>query len=139
VRFLRTADVQSIDVYRRASELAIFGSNATGGVIRITTRTGVDFQGSERGLLSAMVDGYQLPTSFYAPRYGFTVDADTIERDQRITLYWNPAAEIERNDSGEARYFFWANDIPGRYRVQVEGLTQSGKVFSKTTTFEIEP
>lgn len=138
IRFLRTADVQSIDVYRRASELAIFGSNATGGVIRITTRTGVDFRGSKRGRLSAMVDGYQLPTSFYAPRYGFNVEADTEERDERITLYWNSLAEIEAGDNGEARYFFWANDIPGRYRVQVEGLTRSGKVFSKTTTLEVE-
>lgn len=136
---LRTSDIQTVDVYRRAHELAIFGSRGTGGAIRITTRTGVNFQGSQRGRLTAMVDGYQLPTSFYAPRYGFTVDADTEERDERITLYWNPAAEIEESDSGEARYFFWANDIPGRYRVQIEGLTQSGKVFSKTTTLEIEP
>jgi hypothetical protein len=136
IRYLDTKDVLSIDVYRPTVELGSYGNS---GVVEITTRRGANFQGSRRGQLSAMINGYQLPTSFYAPRYGFTVDADTIERDQRITLYWNPAAEIERNDSGEARYFFWANDIPGRYRVQVEGLTQSGKVFSKTTTFEIEP
>ncbi|MFW6348439.1 MAG: TonB-dependent receptor plug domain-containing protein, partial [Cyclonatronaceae bacterium] len=139
IRYLRTADVQSIDVYRRAAELAIYGSNGTGGVIRINTRTGVVFQGAERGQLSAMVQGYQLPTRFYAPRYGFNVETDTEERDERITLYWNPAGKIEASDRGAARFFFWANDIPGRYRVQVEGLTSTGNVFSESTFLEIRP
>lgn len=136
---LQTSDIQSVDVYRRAAELAAFGASGTGGAIRIQTRTGVNIQGSQRGRLTAMVEGYQLPTRFYTPRYGFNIAADAEQADERITLHWNPSAEIRQGDNGEGRFFFWANDIPGRYRVQVEGITASGSVFSESRTLEIRP
>ncbi len=131
---LSTFDVQSVRVYRRADQLALWGSSGTNGVIQINTRSGLGLQRPTQGLVRKFVEGYQLPIEFYSPRYGFT-RPDHERTDSRITLHWEP--QIDDFDSA-ASVIFWTNDFPGTYRVVWEGMTIEGKHFYTTTTFDIQ-
>lgn len=131
-RNISPTDVQTINVFRRSTELAAYGSRGAGGVLMIRTRRGSGAAPSTRGFTTAFVEGYQSPTRFYSPRYGFTVAADSEEPDNRITLHWDANVELS---NGEAEISFWTNDIPSTYRVVVEGLDEFGLPFTDTVTF----
>ncbi len=131
VQNISPTDVQTINVFRRSTELAAYGSRGAGGVLMVRTRRGSGAAPSTRGFTTAFVEGYQSPTRFYSPRYGFTVAADSEEPDNRITLHWD--ADVELTD-GKAELSFWTNDIPSTYRVVVEGLDEFGLPFTDTVT-----
>ncbi|MDO4736316.1 MAG: hypothetical protein Q4B21_04800, partial [Bacteroidia bacterium] len=40
-------------------------------------------------------------------------------KDNRITLYWNPAVKLDEN--GEATISFYTSDSDSEYRIEVEG------------------
>jgi hypothetical protein len=131
---LSTAEVKSIDVFRRATDLAIFGSSGSGGVISVQTRSGIQGRGPERGTLIGQLEGYQLPTEFYSPQYGLTVPRDIDQPDERITLFWE--GDLSVPDTGEV-VRFWTNDIPSTYRLVVQGITENGVPFSATQRFDV--
>lgn len=131
---LTSDDVQTIDVYRRAHELAAFGSVATGGVISITTRRNLSRPDQSRGFLRTYMQGYHPPTTFYSPRYGFmTPELEALD-DQRITLHWEPDLTIGPNGG---RVLFWTNDVPSRYRIVLQGITDGGQPFKETFLMEV--
>jgi hypothetical protein len=132
---LSPADVKTINVFRRAVELATFGVSGTGGVISVRTRRGeTGYVENERGTLSGRIQGYQQPTQFYSPQYGVTVPRDIEEPDDRITLHWEGDLTIP-DTGGTLR--FWTNDIPSRYRLVLQGITENGVPFSATQTFDV--
>lgn len=131
VRSLNVQDVESISVLRSAVDLAMFGANGAGGAIIIELREGSIFS-DVKGLVKASVQGYQIPTDFYAPKYGVTVPRDLEKKDNRITLYWDPLLDISTEG---ALSQFWTNDIPSNYRVVIEGVTETGVPFSATKVF----
>ncbi len=132
---LSTSDVQTVNVFRRSSELGFFGARGAGGVLMVRTRSGVSMPGGEeQGLITAFVQGYQPPSEFYSPRYGITVPRDLDQPDNRITLHWD--GEIELSDSGQ-NIRFWAGDVPSTYRVVLEGITETGIPFTATEVFNV--
>ncbi len=133
---LTTMDVQTVNVFRRASELAVWGSQGTGGVISVRTRRGFSGSRQMRGLITAQLEGYQIPVRFYSPRYGFVTPDEEESVDNRITLHWDPIFSFTPN-GGTIR--FWTNDVPSEYRIEIQGITQNGKPFYKTRTFNLRP
>ncbi|MFN1835734.1 hypothetical protein AB2B38_010760 [Balneola sp. MJW-20] len=137
VRYLNTADVKTITVSQSPADLAILGSRAGGGAIIIETRTGAEYAGglgANRGNESTFVKGYQEPARFYAPKYGVNVPRDLETPDKRVTLYWNPKVQV--TEAGiQLRY--WMNDVPSRYRIVVEGITENGEPFYSTETIRL--
>ncbi len=131
---LNARDVESITVARSAVDLAVFGSDGAWGAIIVTTRSGRGVENNVRGLERAMVYGFQQPLNFYAPKYGVNVPRDLDTPDNRITLHWEPLLEMM---TGEEQIRFWANDVPSRYRIVVEGITDSGIPFYTTGTFRV--
>lgn len=132
---LSPADVKTINVFRRSVELASFGISGTGGVISVRTRLGESgYVTNERGTLARRIQGYQQPTQFYSPRYGITVPRDIEEPDERITLHWEGDLTIPETGG---TLLFWTNDVPSRYRVVLQGITQNGVPFSATQTFDV--
>jgi hypothetical protein len=129
------SDIQTINVFRRGTELALYGSRGTGGVISVRSRTGSLSTQPTSGYETAFIEGYQPPTRFYSPRYGFNVPQDLPEKDTRITLHWEPNHEITDTSS---EISFWTNDIPSTYRIEVQGITEFGTPFYQTTTFETD-
>jgi len=134
LRNMSPTDIQTINVFRRATELANFGVRGAGGVLSVRTRSGSGAAPSTRGLVTAFLEGYQPPTRFYSPRYGFTVPRDHEEPDNRITLHWESILEIE---DGEASLSFFTNDVPSSYRLVIEGITELGIPFYHTETFTV--
>lgn len=132
---LSPADVKTINVFRRSVELATFGASGSGGVISVRTRRGeTGYVENERGTLAGRIQGYQQPTQFYSPQYGITVPRDIEEPDDRITLHWEGDLTIP-DTGGTLR--FWTNDIPSRYRLVLQGITENGVPFSATQTFDV--
>ena len=63
--------------------------------------------------------GWQKPARFYSPRYNTQESLKSKEKDNRITLYWNPAVKLDEN--GEATISFYTSDSDTQYRIEVEG------------------
>lgn len=135
VRSISTSDIQTINVFRRATELAAFGSSGAGGVLYVRTRRGSGASAApSRGFITAYIEGFQAPTRFYSPRYGINIPRDFDERDNRITLHWDPEMNLS---NGEGQVSFWTNDIPSTYRIVLEGITDFGIPFTETVTFTV--
>ncbi|MBQ8646039.1 MAG: hypothetical protein IJ476_06680 [Bacteroidales bacterium] len=63
--------------------------------------------------------GWQKPARFYSPKYDTPESKKSKEKDNRITLYWNPAVKLDEN--GEATISFYTSDSDSQYRIEVEG------------------
>ncbi|MFU8811586.1 MAG: TonB-dependent receptor plug domain-containing protein [Balneolaceae bacterium] len=125
-------DVLTISVYRRGADLAIFGTEAAGGVLVIRTRSGEGIPPSDLNVSRTIFAGYQSSVNFYSPEYGTMVSRDHEQPDERITLYWDGMLNVE---DGVADVSFFTNDLPSTYRVVVEGVTEQGRPFYQTKTF----
>lgn len=137
LRILSSLDVQTVNVFRRSSELGFFGASGAGGVLSIRTRRGDGgSQENIRGLITANVHGFTAPSQFYTPRYGITVPRDIEQPDTRITLFWDPELDISENG---ASVRFWTNDVPSTYRIVVQGITENGIPFFGTSVFRVDP
>ena len=135
LRQLYTEEVKTVNVFRRGAELGFYGARGAGGAIVVQTRRGTGVADREEsGLISAFIEGFQPPTEFFTPRYGINIPTDNEEKDNRITLHWEPNLDI--GQEGES-VRFWANDVPSHYRIVVEGLTDTGVPFSATKRFRV--
>lgn len=135
LRQLYTEEVKTVNVFRRGAELGFYGARGAGGAIVVQTRRGAGVDNREEsGLISAFIKGFQPPTEFFTPRYGINIPADIEEKDNRITLHWEPDLNI--GQEGES-VRFWANDVPSHYRIVVEGLTETGIPFYATKRFSV--
>ena len=63
--------------------------------------------------------GWQKPARFYSPKYDTLESKRSKAKDNRITLYWNPAVKLDEN--GEATISFYTSDSDSQYRIEVEG------------------
>lgn len=131
---LNSYDVKNVKVLRSSVDLAILGSEGSGGAIIVTLVKGGRAR-KPKGVITVEREGYQLPTKFYSPKYGVTVPMDLENQDNRITLHWEPEFEISEQGS---KLLYWSNDVPSTYRVVVEGLTETGIPFSQTATFLVQ-
>ncbi|HMH24460.1 MAG TPA: hypothetical protein VK563_21910 [Puia sp.] len=113
------------------------GPAAFSGIASFTTYKG-DYEGLELDPRSVLVDyeGLQWQREFYAPEY--TTEQQTASRlpDFRDLLFWEPGIHTE---GGEKKQFsFYTSDLPGKYRVVVQGMTADGRAGSKTMSFEVK-
>ena len=67
--------------------------------------------------------GWQKPARFYSPKYDTPESKKSKAKDNRITLYWNPAVKLDEN--GEATISFYTSDSDSQYRIEVEGRSAS--------------
>jgi hypothetical protein len=132
VKMMNSKDIKSIIVTNGSDGVTYLGSIPTSGAIIITTHTGNGVQKNVRGLKNTYVQGYQEGAEFYHPKYNVTVPKDLEERDDRITLFWNP--NIDLSSEGEI-IEFWTNDISSNYRIVIEGISEDGNTFTHTQTF----
>lgn len=84
--------------------------------------------GAKTHLMAANVDiaspiGWQKPAKFYSPKY--SAGQKKGQEDNRITVYWNPSLEFDKN--GEATVTFYTTDSESSYRIEVEGRSSAGE------------
>ncbi len=122
------AIVETIEVKNAINVL--YGSFGGSGIISIYTKK--DYQKNERvkPITMMKVQGYSRALKFSAPDYS-DPQTDKVQADYRSTIYWNPEVTTDTK-TGLAKVSFFAADLPGRYSIVVEGVTQKGEPVRST-------
>jgi hypothetical protein len=81
-------------------------------------------------------EGLQLHRKFYSPQYDTELQLNSHLPDFRDLLYWSP--DLRTNEQGKGEISFYSSDIPGKYVIVLQGLTDSGIPGSKSAFFEIK-
>ena len=66
--------------------------------------------------------------SFISPDYLLAAMKKSRIPDFRNTLYWNPS--IKPDHDGKASVEFWSSDKKADYLINIQGITQDGRLFS---------
>ncbi len=122
-------DIYSIEVLRSGAYLAIYGSNAAGGALVITTKRGSEsgFQpnASTTGIINFQFSGYYKPKVF--PELKFSTSLNNSNATElKNTIYWQP--NIITDKDGKASIEFYNNDTKGTYRIVIEGIDDNGNL-----------
>lgn len=131
---LMPADIESIELLKTVALTTIYGLDASGGVLVITTRKGVSDKYQAEGMLSLNPKGISIAKMFYAPKYDNPDQLDI--NDTRSTVYWNP--EIITDDNGNGKFEFYNANEAGDYRMVIEGIDVSGHLARKVYTYSIK-
>jgi hypothetical protein len=86
-------------------------------------------------------DGLQLEREFYSPQYENEQQLMSRKPDYRNVLYWSPDIKIK---NGKQNISFYTSDLPGKYTVMIQGISDVGiagvatKSFTVTTTGKVK-
>ena len=134
---LNALDIYSIEVLRSGGYLAIYGSNAPGGALVITTKRGADPVDVDNtpaaGVLTFPFKGFYIAREFYSPKYDKT---NTTAGDFRTTIYWEP--DIVTDKDGKASFEYFNADTKGTYRMIIEGIDSDGNLGRKVYRYKVE-
>ena len=81
-------------------------------------------------------DGLQTQREFYSPSYTTEDQQASHMPDFRNVLLWSPHIKVAAGSSKEIS--FYTSDLPGKYLVQIQGLSKSGLAGSQVLTFEVK-
>ena len=114
--------LKSIDVIPRRY---IFGSFLFNGIINWKSRTPslTDYHLAGNALVQEY-EGLLPERTFYAPVYDSAEKMASRLPDYRQLLLWNPAVQL--TGSHKVSLDFYTSDIPGKYIIVAEGLSQKG-------------
>jgi hypothetical protein len=131
LNFISPNDVVRIDVIKNAGA-SIYGSRGATGIIAIYTRKGPRTADKKPGAMVLWLNGFQTPRQFYQPRYD--VAADSVRRDERATLYWNP--DLKLDEEGKATIEFYNSDRATQWNCVLEGISVYGQPVSRSVVIE---
>ena len=128
-------DIDRIDLYI-GSKAWVWGE-AHCGVLNVTTRSGM-VTPSDSPFNNRIVNlmGYQQPAEYYFPRYKPGEKPQSMDPDQRRTLYWNPYLRMGRGHNLQLSFF--SADLPTTYVIHAEGLTSEGRIVSRELKVEVK-
>ena len=129
-------DINTIEVLKSGSYLAIYGSNAPGGALVITMKKG---PGSGASVASDIVSyqftkGFYSARTFYVPKYAHQSTGPAAH--QNATIYWNP--NIGSDKDGNASFEYFNGGAKGTYRVVIEGIDDDGNLGRKVFRYKVE-
>lgn len=87
-------------------------------------------------LVAIDYSGLQLHREFYSPQYRTKEQLERRIPDFRNTLYWSP--DITTGKDGKSVIEFYSSDLPGKYRVIVQGTSSKGDLVSSQAVFEVK-
>jgi hypothetical protein len=118
--------VEKIDVIR---ERYFIGDYFFYGIVNIITKAGdfsnVTLPDYATRLSYRVIDPVN---SFISPDYSSPEMKKNRIPDFRNTLYWNPS--VKPNKDGKARVEFWSSDNKTNYFINIQGITQDGRLIS---------
>lgn len=118
---ISAAMIEKVEVIRRA--VPIYGSRGANGLISIITKSGTGFvDPADRDFSLYKLKGYDLPQKFQATDY--QTETRPEGTDGRLTIHWAPHVEVNTAEGSSTS--FYTADLPGRYRISVEGITDRG-------------
>lgn len=114
--------VQKLEV---VGALYKWGAITANGILSYTTYKG-DLYGYTLNPHDLLVDydGLQKQRIFYAPEYATEKERENRLPDFRTLLYWTP--DIITDKKGNAQISFYTGDIPGKYIVELQGISANG-------------
>jgi hypothetical protein len=112
------------------------GSSSYNGLLNWSTYKG-DYNGLALDPHATVLDyeGLQLQREFYAPVYDNMKQVSSHLPDFRNVLYWAP--EVVTGKDGNKQLSFYSSDVPGKYAVVVQGITNDGVSGSGVNFFEV--
>ena len=118
--------VEKIDVIR---ERYFVGDYFFYGIVNIITKAG-DFSNVTLPDYAIRLSYRVIEkvNSFISPDYSSTAMKKKRIPDFRNTIYWNPS--VKPNQDGKARVEFWSSDNKADYLINIQGITQDGRLFS---------
>ncbi len=131
VSLIPVETIEFVDVLKGATA-AIFGVNASNGVILIYSREGSGVIIKEPGLLYTQMTGYHRVREFA----DFTAGTADGRPDLRTTLHWNPL--LRTDEQGKATESFTTSEQTGRFLVVAQGLRPDGRPCFGTLEFAVE-
>jgi len=135
---ISNTDVQSVEMLESPMYSAIYGSQASGGLIVITTKYGDEANyvtPLQPGLTLYSFKGYYKGKTFYTPKY--TPDKKVTLADNRKTIYWQP--NLVTGNDGQASFDFFNAGSAGKYRVVVEGIDSNGELARQVMEYDVSP
>ncbi|MBY0433821.1 MAG: carboxypeptidase-like regulatory domain-containing protein, partial [Cyclobacteriaceae bacterium] len=129
------SSVSRIEVVTRANP--VFGVRGTNGTIIVYTKGG-GYDATKKQNDPSLkffsfhtIKGYHRSLPFPSPDYSMSTPENE-KPDFRSTIFWSP------NLSTDTLVEFYAADLPGKYRVVVEGVTEEGKPISATSVIDVK-
>lgn len=112
------------------------GNSQFNGMINFTTYNG-DFGGQDMPeyLIEKAYKGIQMTREFYSPDYANIPDKIKRIPDYRNTIYWNPSITLKSDI--EVGISFYTSDKIGNYKIEINGITNSGKPIYQTAAFTV--
>lgn len=112
-------------IAKESANASIYGMNAGGGVLIITTISGEEHfvDDSDQGIFHLRKEGYATVKQFYQPKYE-SDKARFAKPDLRTTVYWNP--DLKTDLYGNANLSFFNTDETGTFLVTQEGIDSKG-------------
>jgi len=125
IDLLTIEDIQDAFVTPGTTMGIIFGARGANGAIVINTKRGfIQTNTISSNIKYVKALGYQQPVQFYSPVYATDLEKSNPKPDYRTTIYWNPNVQIGAD--GKTALNFYSADIPSKYVVVLEGISQLG-------------
>jgi hypothetical protein len=132
--------VKTVEVLKSSSYLSVYGQNASGGALVITTKVGSAGDDNSyslkdvRGVIYTSFKGFQKAKQFYVPKY--TYSGGGTVTDKRDAVYWNPY--IATDNTGKCTIEFYNSSLKGTYRAVVEGIDNDGNIGRFVYRYKVE-
>ncbi|MFN5170182.1 MAG: carboxypeptidase regulatory-like domain-containing protein [Cyclobacteriaceae bacterium] len=127
--------VDRIEVSRRIN--VTYGDQGRNGIIAVYLKEGFNRFTDPTSITPRFeIRGFDRPLTFVSPQYDQPTQ-DNSSSDFRSTLYWSPRME---RDPVTGRYTcsFFSSDLPGQYRIVVQGVTREGKAVYHESVIEVK-
>ncbi|MEP7251648.1 MAG: hypothetical protein ABI683_04685, partial [Ginsengibacter sp.] len=113
------------------------GNSIFNGILNWTSYKD-DLAGYEPGPHATIIDydGLQAEREFYSPSYTTENARASHIPDFRNVLQWTPTLKLA--PGANKMIEFYSSDLPGKYVIDVQGISKNGIPGSKTSTFEIK-
>jgi len=137
--YIMINEIASIEILSSGGNLSIYGTQASGGVMLITTKHGDNYstKTEKDGTITVAPKGYYQPREFYSPKY--TAIQNSLSNqlaDLRTTIYWNP--DIITDDKGNATVEYYNSDTKGNYQLLIEGIDANGNLCRQIFNYQVE-
>jgi len=133
---LNPQSIETVEVLKSNNYLNVYGTEASGGLILITSRFGTLDPTTNKvspGVITIKFKGYYPTKEFYIPKY---TPANINIADNRDAIYWNPS--VTTNDKGTYPIEYFNSDIKGSYRAVVEGIDDDGNIGRFVYRYKVE-
>jgi hypothetical protein len=113
------------------------GNQVFDGVVNLTTYQG-DLNGIRMNAHASVLDYPGIPEQreFFSPQYETEKQVNSRMPDFRTLLYWSPNIKSDAGDKQPIN--FYSSDIPGKYAVVIQGLSETGIPGSHVVFFTVK-